>query len=72
MSESVPRRAPRLGLLGLSRLRALKRKADRANEALEAGIMSELERRVYTAAEIAGAVGMSRQTVYNMVRRRER
>lgn len=71
MSESVPQRSPRLGLLGLKRIRTLRGRRKRAHEELEAAIVREVERRVYTVQEIADAAEMTRQGVYNIVHRHE-
>ena len=72
MSESVPQRPPRLGLLGLKRIRTLRYRRNRASVALEEAIAFEFERRVYGVDEIADAAGMTRQNVYNVVKRRQR
>lgn len=69
MSESVPQRPPRLGLLGLKRIRTLRGRRKRANEELEAAIVREVERRVYSMQEIADAAGMTRTGVYALVNR---
>jgi hypothetical protein len=59
--------------LGLSRLRALRRKGERIAVEVDEAIVVEFERRVYEVQEIADAAGLSRQGVYNVVKRvRER
>jgi hypothetical protein len=72
VSESIPSRPTRLGLLGLKRIRTIRNRRDRAAKLLEEAIEVEFERRVYDVDEIADAAGMSRQGVYNVVKRRRK
>lgn len=68
MSEPIPSRPTRLGLLGLRRLR---KRLTKAQAQFEDGIV-ELFEAGYSPEDIGLYAGMTRQNVYNVVKRRKR